>query len=198
VIREQHNPHDRARFAVDSRELCPPRPLTVTAVLMVLALGLVGRRVGTGDPSWLLLLSLAALPCIGLIAVWDRSWRIAGRPGRHSSTLLRLGLVLLLIAAPVAAQALSPATAPVAPFIAVAAFLAAFDLSLRRDVERVTASARRRVSRRLWLLPGALAWGAVLSIVIGADLQRGGPGVASSVATVTYAVLTLAVVRARR
>jgi hypothetical protein len=109
--------------------------LTATTVIMIGALAVAGRRVGNSDPAWLLLLLVSALPLVGLLAAWDRSWLIAGRPGRRGSTILRLGLVLLLFLGPGVTSAWAPSTESVAPFLALAGFAAAFDWSLRRDLE---------------------------------------------------------------
>jgi hypothetical protein len=53
----------------------------------------------------------------------------------RGSTILRLGLVALVFLAPGLASAWSPSTEAVAPFLALAGFAAAFDWSLRRDLE---------------------------------------------------------------
>jgi hypothetical protein len=118
-------------------EIAPPALLTATAVVTIGALAVVGGWVGTSDPAWLLLLLLAAVPFVGLLTVWDRSWRIAGRPGRRSSTMLRLALVLLLLLGPGVARVWSPSTEAAAPFLALAGFVAAFDWSFRRDLRAV-------------------------------------------------------------
>jgi hypothetical protein len=137
VIGERPYDTESATLGVVRDDVAPPRLLTATAVISIAALAVAGGRVGNHDPAWLPLLLLAAVPFVGLLAVWDRSWRIAGRPGRRSSTMLRLGLVLLLFLGPGVARVWSPSTEAAAPFLALAGFAAAFDWSLRRDLSAV-------------------------------------------------------------